>query len=133
MFRIKEMYFVVVIYAIILFLALPSPTGDVSKKLPPFLNLVRYGCKTNGPIRKMDYGDPLGREREVWVTTCWAEHRSPFDKKALRNWSFWLSDRDDLESGNKDAMKWMKRVKRASYRWKLEQKVKIVEPEEKKE
>lgn len=126
------MYKKLLFLLIVLFAVLCASAGDVSKKLPPLLNLVRYGCKTNGPVRKMNYRDPQGRTRDVYVTVCWAEHRSPFDKKALRSWSFWLSDRSDLESGNKDALKWMKQVRRASYHWKLEQKAKIVEPKEKK-
>lgn len=111
---------------------LSAHAKDVSKKLPSFQNLVKYGCETSGPVYKRDYRDPLGREHLVWVTNCWATHRGPFDKKPVRDWGIWLSDRSSLDAGNKDAMKWMKRIRRASYRWKLEQKVRIVEPEEKK-
>jgi hypothetical protein len=93
--------------------------------------LVRYGCSVSGPVLKTDYNNPRGRETPVWVVRCWAEHKCPFDKKAVRDWKIWLSDRDSLEEGNKDCMKWMKRIKRASYRWKLEQKVKVVETKDK--
>jgi hypothetical protein len=110
-------------------LVAPSATAkDAGKTLPSLQNLVKYGCKTVGPVRKANYRDPLGRAHLVWVTTCWAEHQGPFDKKPIRDWKLWLSDRGSLDAGNKDCVKWIRRIRKALYRWKLEQKVRIAEP-----
>ncbi len=117
---------------ILLFLALTqfASAGDITKKLPSMLYLARYGCTTGGPVSKTDYKDPMGRAQTVWVVRAYAEHKGLFDKKAVRDWQVWLADSDSLEDGNKVCIKWMKRIRKASYNWKLEQKVKIVEPKE---
>jgi len=120
-------------WLVILLAILHIQGGDITKKLPSMLYLVRYGCSAKGPVYKINHEDPMGRARKVWVVRAFAEHKGLFDKKAVRNWQAWLADASSLEAGNKVCMKWMKRVSKASYRWRLEQKVKIVEPREKKE
>lgn len=86
--------------------------GNIDKKLPDLANLVRYGCVINGPILKRNYNDPAGRERRVWKLTVWAEHQSPFDKKPIRDWTLWYSDRHKRAKALTDCDKWMERVSR---------------------
>ncbi len=94
--------------------------GDASKQLPAMANLRKYGCSVNGPVLTINHNDPAGREHAVWEVHCWVAHQTPYETKATKDWKLWLGHYKSLEDGNKACMKWMKRIKKASARWKME-------------
>ena len=100
----------VILIALILCPALSA--GNISKKLPDLLNLVRYGCVIEGPVWRTDHNDPQGRQRKVWTLTVWASHRGPFAKKATKDWKLWYSSRSKRAKALDDCDKWMERVSR---------------------
>jgi len=92
--------------------------GDI--KLPAMANLRKYGCAANGPVVTMNYNDPAGRKHVVWEAHVWVTHQTPYEKKDKKDWKAWLGQYKSLEDSNKACMKWIKRIRKAFARWKME-------------
>ncbi len=99
-----------VLIALVLCPALSA--GNIDKKLPDFPNLVRYGCSIKGPVNQIDYNDPTGRGRPVWILTVWAAHQGPLEKKSTKDWKLWYSSREKRAKALTDCDKWMEKVSR---------------------
>ncbi len=91
-----------------------ASAGGLDDKLPALDGLVRYGCSVQGPILQVDHADPSGKARSVWSVTFWAEHISPFGKKARKDWKLLYSFRKKRIKGLTDCDKFMERVSKAT-------------------
>lgn len=88
--------------------------GGLDKELPSLDGLVRYGCTVQGPINMLDHSSPQSKWQRVWSVTFWAEHKSTYKAKPVKDWELSYSYRTKRIKALVDCDRFMERVKRAT-------------------
>ncbi len=93
----------------------PSLNGKnaLEKKLPSLDGLTSYGCEIKGPIARLDYSKPGNQKALVWRITFWAEHKSPHETTAQRDWQVLYAYRKNRRKGFDDCDSFLTRVRKA--------------------